>query len=119
MENSILSEVDDTSILRTGLSTPLSLSRLAIAPSAHAPAQRAGAQRLCALARSVEDRGPALCSDLGHCGHAVRIAEPSSLTPCGLRLCIAARSASVIPKGTTVGSERFGEPICRDPLLES
>jgi hypothetical protein len=49
-EHSLLSEVDDTSILRTGLSTPLSLSsRLATGLSAHAPAQRAGAQRLCAL----------------------------------------------------------------------
>src|SRR6202042_3349279 len=48
----ILSEVDDTSILRTRLSTPLSPSpRLATAPAAQAPAQRAGAQRLCALAR--------------------------------------------------------------------
>jgi hypothetical protein len=48
-----LSEVDDTSILRAGLSTPLSLSsRLVTDPSAHAPAQRAGAQRLCAVAQS-------------------------------------------------------------------
>jgi hypothetical protein len=49
MENSILSEVDDASILRTGLSTPLLLSRLATDLSVHAPAQSAGAQRLCAL----------------------------------------------------------------------
>jgi hypothetical protein len=53
MESSILSEVDDTLILRTVLSTPLSLSsRLATGLSAHAPAQRAGAQRLCAMTQS-------------------------------------------------------------------
>ena len=51
MGSSILSEVDDTSILKTGLSTPLSLSsQLATGLSALAPAQRAGAQRLCAMA---------------------------------------------------------------------
>jgi hypothetical protein len=32
------------------------------------------------------------------------------LTPTGLRLCIAARSVSVVPDGTTLGNERFGEP---------
>jgi hypothetical protein len=40
-----------TSILRTGLSiVPLLFSRLVTGPSAHGPAQRAGAQRLRALA---------------------------------------------------------------------
>jgi hypothetical protein len=70
MESSILSEVDDTSILRTGLSTPLSLSsRLVTDPSAHAPAQRAGAQRLCALAHRDGRRSDGQPSLLGHCGH--------------------------------------------------
>jgi len=50
MESSILSEVDDTSILRTGsprrYGRPLNWLR----PLASCPAQRAGAQRLCALA---------------------------------------------------------------------
>src|ERR1700739_2541689 len=51
MEGSILSEVDDTSILRPGLPTPLCLSsQMATGLSPLAPAQRAGAQRLCALA---------------------------------------------------------------------
>src|SRR5258705_5848817 len=51
MGNSVLSEVDDTSILRTGLSTCYwRTSQLATGLSALAPAQRAGAQRLCALA---------------------------------------------------------------------
>jgi hypothetical protein len=51
MESSIPSEVNDTSILRTGFSIPLSLSsQLSTGLSAPAPAQRAGAQRLCALA---------------------------------------------------------------------
>jgi hypothetical protein len=51
-ENSALTEVDDTSILRTELSTPLSLpSQPANSLSALAPAKRAGAQRLCALAQ--------------------------------------------------------------------
>src|ERR1700722_2652860 len=62
MESSILSEVDDPSILRAGLSTPLSpSSRLVTDPSAHAPAQRAEAQRLCALAQG---RHPG-CSNVG------------------------------------------------------
>src|ERR1700741_3035685 len=53
MESSILSEVDDTSILRTGLPSPLwPSSQLATGLSSLAPAQRAGAQRLCALAPS-------------------------------------------------------------------
>src|SRR5437879_4004633 len=58
MGSSILSEVDDTSILRTGLSTRYCRSsRLATDLSALAPAQRAGAQRLCALARTGSNLG--------------------------------------------------------------
>src|SRR5882724_6342588 len=54
MESSILSEVDDTSILRTGLPSPLwPSSQLATGLSPLAPAQLAGAQRLCAMAPSV------------------------------------------------------------------
>src|SRR3984893_1636045 len=52
MGSSILSEVDNTLDLRMGLSNPPALScQLASALSVLAPAQRAGAQRLCALAR--------------------------------------------------------------------
>src|SRR5262249_42144235 len=52
MESSFLSEVDDTSILRTGLPiAPPLFSWLITGLSAHAPAQRAGAQRLRALAQ--------------------------------------------------------------------
>src|SRR5450631_4721733 len=52
MGSSILSEVEHLD-LRTGLSNPPALSsQLASGLSALAPAQRAGAQRLCALARS-------------------------------------------------------------------
>src|SRR6516162_4856564 len=51
MESSILSEVDNTSDSQDGLSTRLLLSsQLATNLSALAPAKRAGAQRLCALA---------------------------------------------------------------------
>src|SRR5258708_25718052 len=51
MGSSILSEVDNTLDLRMGLSNPPALScQLASALSALAPAQRAGAQRLCAVA---------------------------------------------------------------------
>src|SRR5215472_3847056 len=58
MESSILSEVDDTSILRTGLPTPLCpSSQLATGLSPLAPAQRAGAQRLCAMARRRTEGG--------------------------------------------------------------
>src|SRR6516162_8076867 len=53
MESSILSEVDNTSDSQDGLSTRLLLSsQLATNLSALAPAKRAGAQRLCALALS-------------------------------------------------------------------
>src|SRR5215467_8697488 len=51
MESSILSEVDDTSILRMVLSTCYWPALHSIGLSAHVPAQRAGAQRLRALAR--------------------------------------------------------------------
>src|SRR6516165_6411748 len=51
MESSILSEVDNTSDSQDGLSTRLLLSsQLATNLSALAPAKRAGAQRLCAVA---------------------------------------------------------------------
>ena len=67
MESSILSEVDDASILRAGLSTPLSpSSRLVTDPSAHAPAQRAEAQRLFALAHRFAYRDAALYPELEH-----------------------------------------------------
>src|SRR5215467_13243914 len=50
MESSILSEVDDTSILRMVLSTCYWPALHSIGLSATPPAQRAGAQRLRALA---------------------------------------------------------------------
>src|SRR4051794_1734594 len=50
MGSSILSEVDDTSILRTGLSFGYWRPLIGYGLSALAPAQRAGAQRLCAVA---------------------------------------------------------------------
>src|SRR5260370_24658897 len=54
MGSSILSEVDNTLDLRMGLSNPPALScQLASGLSALAPAQRAGAQRLCALTHRV------------------------------------------------------------------
>jgi hypothetical protein len=50
--SSFLSEFRDTSILRTRLPAAPSLScRLVTGLAAHAPAQRAGAQRLCAVAQ--------------------------------------------------------------------
>src|SRR5215813_12912389 len=56
MESSILSEVDDTSILRMVLSTCYWPALHSIGLSATPPAQRAGAQRLRALADIVAKR---------------------------------------------------------------
>jgi hypothetical protein len=50
MESSILSEVDDTSILKTGSHAAMPVLSTGYRPLASCPAQRAGAQRLCALA---------------------------------------------------------------------
>src|SRR6516164_4896894 len=62
MESSILSEVDNTSDSQDGLSTRLLLSsQLATNLSALAPAKRAGAQRLCALAQPGPPGMSALC----------------------------------------------------------
>src|ERR1700757_135985 len=82
MESSILSEVDDTSILRPGLPTPLCLSsQLATGLSPLAPAQRAGAQRLCALALKRPTAAPAegLLTE-AVLKHYVRCAEPPPMT---------------------------------------
>jgi alkanesulfonate monooxygenase SsuD/methylene tetrahydromethanopterin reductase-like flavin-dependent oxidoreductase (luciferase family) len=59
MESSILSEVDDTSNLRTGSPRRYAFLSTGYRPRASRPAQRAGAQRLCALelARALEKRG--------------------------------------------------------------
>jgi hypothetical protein len=100
MESSILSEVDDTSILRAALSTPPSLSsRLVTDPSTYAPAQRAGAQRLCALAR------------LGIHGH--RPGRQLSGVHLPRRRCIGASMVGI----STMGGYHISEQIM--PLPES
>src|SRR6516165_8413703 len=66
MESSILSEVDNTSDSQDGLSTRLLLSsQLATNLSALAPAKRAGAQRLCALALLYRPRPTAGTAAIG------------------------------------------------------
>src|ERR1700731_2479901 len=81
MGSSILSEVDEHLDSQDGALHPLLASlRLVKGLSALAPAQRAGAQRLCALARSAFDRTAASRSDRRGSGHAARIIDLSRLT---------------------------------------
>src|SRR5208282_1508750 len=73
MGRSFLSEVERPSILRTGLPVAPSLFyRLATGLSAPAPAQRAGAQRLRALARPSRS---AIDRNLAHCSRSSRPAN--------------------------------------------
>src|ERR1700738_1418788 len=81
MGSSILSEVDEHLDSQDGALHPLLASfRLVKGLSALAPAQRAGAQRLCALPRSTGDRSAVFGSDQGKCGHAARLFRSSRLT---------------------------------------
>src|ERR1700745_252110 len=82
MGSSILSEVDDTSILRPGLPTPLCLSsQMATGLSPLAPAQRAGAQRLCALALTGAADYPQACRLLKVHRQCFRRGRPSRAGP--------------------------------------
>src|SRR5262245_25255164 len=112
MESSILSEVDDTSILRMVLSTCYWPALHSIGLSATPPAQRAGAQRLRAMARLRNfSHLPKSVWSLGYCRLAFLTLSSSHFDPEPTSTVHRSTSECAVPEGTTLGSERFGKSI--------